>query len=299
MRATAGVVPSEKRLVGLSHLHVDGAMARTARDALLMLSCLATGDTRDALAGWGDPALAPGAPAADLATLRVAWTADLGGLAAVDPAIRRAFADRIGAIAGSFRSAREASPDFRGADRVYEILRAVSYVGIWGRRQREKPGRWGRLVAENLRDASRYTIEDIGDAEVEFTRIYQAAQAFFAEHDLLILPTVAVSAWPKHRIYPGSIDGTPVTSYVDWVRITYAITLINHPCISVPCGVDEHGIPFGLQLVAPKGRDVFLLQVAMALEDILRRDPRLRRPLPDLDWLARQPADDPLGIPVD
>jgi Asp-tRNA(Asn)/Glu-tRNA(Gln) amidotransferase A subunit family amidase len=298
MRATAGLVASEKRAVALSHLHVDGAMARTARDTLLMLSCLASDDPRDALAGAIDPQLSAQAPPIDLATLRVAYSADLGGFASIDPAIRRAFAQRIGALTSVFRSAAEAAPPMEHADRVYEVLRAVAYVGTWGQRNREQPGRWGRLVGENLRDAARFSIDDIGDAYARHTRIYLAAQAFFGEYDLLILPTVAVSAWPRHEIYPASIDGRRVTSYFDWVRITYAITLINHPCISIPCGVDEHGIPFGLQLVAPRGRDAFLLQVALAMEDAMRDDPVMRRPVPDLDWLAAQPVEDPLATPV-
>jgi Asp-tRNA(Asn)/Glu-tRNA(Gln) amidotransferase A subunit family amidase len=107
-----------------------------------------------------------------------------------------------------------------------------------------------------------------------------------------------VSAWPKHAIYPAEIDGRAVQSYFDWVRVTYAITLINHPCISIPCGKDRHGIPFGLQLVAPRGRDAWLLNVAIALEDVLARDPVTRRPIPDLEWLASQRADDPLATPV-
>lgn len=298
MRATAGLVPSEKRAIALSHLHADGAMARTVRDTLLMLACLASDDPRDALAGVVDPRLSPHAPPVDLATLRVGYSADLGGFAAIDPAIRRAFAQRVDLLAGAFRSASHAAPPMEHADRVYEVIRAVSYVGTWGPRYREHPDRWGRLVGENLRDAARFTIDDIGDAYARHTRIYQAAQAFFADYDLLILPTVAVSAWPKHEIYPATIDGRRVTSYFDWVRITYAITLINHPCISIPCGVDEHGIPFGLQLVAPRGKDAFLLQAAMALEDLMRDDPVMRRPVPDLDWLASGPADDPLATPV-
>ena len=299
MRATAGLVPSEKRAIGWSHLHVDGPMARSVRDVLLMLTCLTTGDSRDALASaHADPALVPHAPPIDIASLRVAFSTDLGGFCAVDPVIREAFADRIAALRGGFRSVTEAAPDFTDADRVYEIMRSVSYVGTWGRRERESPGRWGRLVGENLADAKRYTIDDIGAANADYTRIYQAAQAFFDDHDLLILPTVAVSAWPKHAIYPSAIDGHAVRSYVDWVRITYAITLINHPCISIPCGVDGQGIPFGLQLVAPKGRDAFLLQAAMALEEVMRTDPRLCRPVPDVAALAREPAEDPLARPV-
>ena len=298
MRASAGLVPSEMRRVALSHLHVDGPMARTAKDTLLMLSCLATRDSRDALAGVPDPELTACASPEDPATLRVGHSIDLDGFAPIDPAIRQTFADRIARVQRFFRLCTEASPDFRGGDRVYEVLRAVAYVGTWGPRYRESPAKWGRLVRENLESASRFTIDDIGAAHADYTRIYQRAQAFFDSYDLLLLPTVAVSAWPKHAIYPAVIDGRAVQSYFDWVRITYAITLINHPCISIPCGRDPNGIPFGLQLVAPRGRDAWLLRVAMALEDLFERDPVTRRPVPNVDWLRDQVADDPLAKPV-
>jgi len=64
-----------------------------------------------------------------------------------------------------------------------------------------------------------------------------------------------------------------MTNYFDWVRLTYAITLLNHPAISIPCGVDERGLPVGLQLVAPRGKDAFLLRAAMALEAVLEPRP--------------------------
>jgi amidase len=298
MRASAGMVPSEMRRVALSHLHVDGPMARSARDTLLMLQCLATRNSKDALAGVPDPELAaPGAPV-DLSTLRVSYSTDLGGFASVDPVIRETFADRVARLCPVFRSCVEGTPNFADADRVYEVLRAVAYVGTWGPRFREAPAKWGRLVRENLEQAWRFSIDDVGAAHADYTRIYQDAQAFFDRCDLLVLPTVAVSAWPKHAIYPSEIDGRSVQSYFDWVRITYAITLINHPCISIPCGRDGHGIPFGLQLVAPRGRDAWLMNVAIALEDVFARDAVTQRPVPDVEWLARQHIDDPLTTPV-
>jgi Asp-tRNA(Asn)/Glu-tRNA(Gln) amidotransferase A subunit family amidase len=298
MRATAGLVPSEARPVAWSHLHVDGPMARNARDTWTMLQCLASGDTRDALAGHVDPQLRRAPEATDLSSLRVAFSADLGGFAAVDASIRATFLERASLVASAFASADEASPDMKSADVVYEVMRAVAYVGTWGPRHAADPAKWGRLVDENLKSAARFTMQDVGEAHAEYTRIYQRAQAFFGDYDLLLLPTVAVSAWPKHEIYPATIDGRRVASYFDWVRITYAITLVNHPCISIPCGLDAHGIPFGLQIVARRNEDAFLLRAAMAIEAVLDRSPATRRPRPDLDWLASQKAEDPLARPV-
>jgi amidase len=298
MRATAGLVPSEARLVSWSHLHVDGPMARNARDTWTMLQCLASGDTRDALAGRVDPELRDAPEAVDLSSLRVAFSPDLDGFAAIDPSIRATFLERVRLVAPAFASATAASPDMTSADAVYEIMRAVAYVGTWGPRHAADPAKWGRLVGENLESARRFTMQDVGAAYAEYTRIYQRTQDFFRDHDLLLLPTVAVSAWPKHEIYPAAIDGKRVTSYFDWVRITYAITLVNHPCISIPCGLDPHGIPFGLQVVARRNEDAFLLRAAMALEGLLDRSPQTRRPRPDLAWLASQKAEDPLARPV-
>jgi amidase len=41
-------------------------------------------------------------------------------------------------------------------------------------------------------------------------------------------------------------------------------------------------MPFGLQIVGPRGGDVLVLQVAAALENLLADDPRTARPKPDL-----------------
>ena len=57
-----------------SHLHVDGPMARNVRDTWTMLQCLASGDTRDALAGHIDPLLRGAPEALDLSSLRMAFS---------------------------------------------------------------------------------------------------------------------------------------------------------------------------------------------------------------------------------
>ena len=44
--------------------------------------------------------------------------------------------------------------------------------------------------------------------------------------------------------------------------------------------------------------DAWLLKVSMALEDMLARDPVTRRPVPNLEWLESQVAEDPLAKPV-
>ncbi|MFX8000752.1 hypothetical protein ABTK84_19900, partial [Acinetobacter baumannii] len=69
----------------------------------------------------------------------------------------------------------------------------------------------------------------------------------------------------------------------------YAVTLPGHPALSLPMGRDEAGMPFGLQIVGPRGGDALVLQVATAIEAAFADDPDLCRPLPDLAALSAMP----------
>ncbi len=60
------------------------------------------------------------------------------------------------------------------------------------------------------------------------------------------------------------------------------MTLAGHPALSLPVGVDRHGMPFGLQIVGPRGGDALVLSVAAELERMLAGDAATARPVPDL-----------------
>jgi aspartyl-tRNA(Asn)/glutamyl-tRNA(Gln) amidotransferase subunit A len=48
---------------------------------------------------------------------------------------------------------------------------------------------------------------------------------------------------------------------------------VNHarlPAISIPCGIDANGLPFGLQIIARRGQDRTLLRAARHIEAQLR-----------------------------
>lgn len=49
------------------------------------------------------------------------------------------------------------------------------------------------------------------------------------------------------------------------VALTWTVNLTGHPAVSVPAGVGPDGLPVGLQLIAARGEDRHLLQVAQAV----------------------------------
>ena len=83
----------------------------------------------------------------------------------------------------------------------------------------------------------------------------------------------------------------PARNYYHWLSLTYVVTLATHPALSLPCGLDARGMPFGLQLIGRLRGDAALLAAAQALERAWAADSALRRPCPDLDALRRSAVD--------
>ena len=61
--------------------------------------------------------------------------------------------------------------------------------------------------------------------------------------------------------------GEKFQNYTEWLRCTYAISLLGCPAISVPCGFTASGLPVGLQLVSPLFTEERLLAAAAAFEE--------------------------------
>jgi amidase len=292
-RPSYGLVPSERRIFGWSNLPTDGPMARTVADAALMLSVMASDDARDPLAytlpnepvrsrceRWAPP------PPVVLGNLRVAATEDFG-FAPTENHIRRVFRDRVARLSPLFANCQFASPNCAGADHAFAVLRAAVFLATHGKTYRERPDMLGPNVRANVEEGLNYNLTDYAGAAADQTRIYRSFQQFFAKHDILISPTITVSPRPWTELYPTDIDGAPTRSYFHWLALAYAVTLAGHPALSLPLGKDEAGMPFGLQIVGPRGGDATVLGVAAALEAACAADAPLRRPLPDLAQLSR------------
>jgi Asp-tRNA(Asn)/Glu-tRNA(Gln) amidotransferase A subunit family amidase len=295
MRPSSGLVASDKRAHGWSNLSTDGPIARNVADLALMLSVMASDDARDPLAytlpgeavrgvaaRWSPPA------PVELGKLRVAFTADFG-FAPTEAAIRRVFAHRVARIAPLVAECREGTPDCTDADETFAVLRAALFLSNHGKNFRERPDMLGPNVRANVEEGLSYSLDDYARAAAAQTRIYRSYQSFFATCDVLISPAITLSPRPWSELYPTEIDGVPTKSYFHWLALAYAVTLAGHPALSLPLGLDERGLPFGLQIVGPRGGDAIVLSVAAALEAAFAGDVELRRPVPDLERLAAAP----------
>lgn len=285
-RPSPGLVPVERRPFGWAPISVVGPMGRTIADTGLLLAAQAAMDACDPLSYPVDPLdfLQP-APC-DLGSLRVAWTEDFG-VCAVDPGIRATMRQRIDAMRPFFRSCDRVTFDFGEAHRCFDVVRAVSYVGRYHDAYQNNRESLGPNVRANYELGAAMSLADFAWAHMEQTRICRAFQAVYADYDLVLAPTTPVSPFPWKQLYIDEIDGQKLANYYQWLALTYVITLVTNPSLSMPCGVDHAGMPFGLQLVAPFRGDKALLSAAHAMEQAFAAHPALSRPRPDIDALRR------------
>jgi Asp-tRNA(Asn)/Glu-tRNA(Gln) amidotransferase A subunit family amidase len=293
-RTSPGLVPTERKALGWSNLHVLGPMARTIPDTCLLLSAMVSDDARDPLATtiYGQRVrraedFYPPAPV-DLSRLCVALTPDFG-FAPTERHIVEVFGEKCGRFRHVFARADDATPDCTGADEAFEVMRAQSFLDKHLERVRTRPNEVGPNIRANVEEGLRYTLEDGARAHAQQTVLYRRWQEFFKGYDVVLSPSITISPRPWSELYPAEIDGKPTRTYFHWLALAYAVTLAGHPAVSLPVGLDGNGMPFGLQIVGARGGDAFVLSVAAALEELLAGDARSARPVPDRARLKAAP----------
>jgi len=81
----------------------------------------------------------------------------------------------------------------------------------------------------------------------------------FEQCDLIVCPSSAGPALPLNS------DLTPLEYYA-LDLFTVAMNLAGIPACSVPCGLTQDGLPLGMQVVAPRFKDMQMLQLAKHIE---------------------------------
>jgi Asp-tRNA(Asn)/Glu-tRNA(Gln) amidotransferase A subunit family amidase len=279
-RPSPGLVPVERRSLGWTPISVVGPMGRTVADACQLLGAQAALDDCDPLSYPVDGPSFAVPEARDPASLRVAYTEDFG-VCPVDQPIRQVFRDRIKAMRHLFRSCDEGRFELGEADRCFDVIRAANYAARYREMYEKDRDLLGPNVRANYEIAAGMTMADVAGAHVEQTRLFRRFQHTFRDVDLVLAPTTPVSPFPWTQLYLTEMDGKPLRNYYHWLSLTYVITLMTNPAISMPCGVDHKGMPFGLQIVGRFRGDRALLGAAHALEQAFAAMPALRRPVPD------------------
>jgi len=269
LRPSPGRVPRYPSLLNWDDLSVQGPIARTIPDTALFLDAMSGPDGRSPVALPKEtPPFLQTVQNPEAKNLKIAWSDNLN-LMPVDPVVLKETRKAIEVFRGLGCDVMEDCPDFSGARETALILRGVRFVAIYGEQYKNDPEfrRWvNPLVTGNIEDGLKLTVQDIAWAHRQRSEIWVKVKAFFDKYDLLLTPTAPIPPFAAEVKFPTEIAGKPMENYLDWLMLTYAITMTGHPAISVPCGGTENGLPIGVQIVGRHHGEAALLRAAAAYE---------------------------------
>ncbi|WFT98841.1 amidase family protein [Bradyrhizobium barranii] len=271
IRPTPGRIPSPRRPLGWDMLATHGFLARSVDDLKLALSVCAGGDAQDPLSAGviNDDRLVAG-------RRRIAVTPDFG-VAPVAREVRARFAAACEALAG-VADVVPSSPDCGGAIETFRTLRAAHIANSYGDMLRTRRAELTPTVIWNIEAGARLSAEDYLNAERRRTAIYRSFRELFARADFLVAPAASVFPWSNEISDVTAIDGTALETPIDYLAVTFIVSLVGFPVLTLPARRGENELPFGIQIIAPQGCESRLFAFGRAIENELsfsHRRPKL------------------------
>ena len=140
-----------------------------------------------------------------------------------------------------------------------------------------RPVRRGELddaVFEAAERAASRSVEDVRAARAAVDECVAPLDEWWEDFDLLLTPSTFQPAWP--------LGGTPGPRELGTLAAPFSLS--RQPALSVPAGFSADGLPVGAQIVARRGNDELLLDLARRLQEA--DDWTRRRPPHGLGQLA-------------
>ncbi len=250
-----------------------GPLARCVDDARLFLRATQGPDESDVLSM--PVPLDLSAPDTDMTGVRIALSIDLG-VWEVDRAVEAAVRGAADALSDAGAIVSEVDLGFRGDEekswnKLWDVFMAAYYghlVEEFGKTM--APEVLGLIERGNAMSAVTYK-----QVELTRTRMWRQLRPILVENEALLCPTMATG--PVNA----SISGTRVPGHMENQRYhspdMCAIWNMVSPCpaLTVPCGLDDDGMPVGAQLIGRRWRSDRVLEIGQALERAL---PSIGRP---------------------
>jgi amidase len=265
LRPSPGRVPSYPSINQWGTIGVLGPIARTAEDAAWLLSIQAGDDPRIALGCCGDPTVYREPLARDFTGVRIAWSPTLGGLP-VEKGVRDALEKSLKRFTDLGAIVEEAEPDLRIADNAFQVMRALHLVNTLGAHYRNHKALLKDTAVWNVEQGLKLTGEQIAEAQAQQSKCFERMQRFLTKYEYFICPVNQVLPFDLNTPYPMQIDGTQLSTYLDWMMSACRITMTSHPAASAPVAFAENGLPVGMQIVGRYGCEREVLQLVHAVE---------------------------------
>ena len=114
-------------------------------------------------------------------------------------------------------------------------------------------------------------IVDLADAQEVRTEVFDAIQAVFEGHDLLLGPTLLCppvdNAKDGNTRGPESLNGEPLSPLIGFCP-TFLFNFTGHPAASIPAGLVDGKWPVGMQITGRKYADTEVMTASAVFEQL-------------------------------
>jgi amidase/aspartyl-tRNA(Asn)/glutamyl-tRNA(Gln) amidotransferase subunit A len=246
----------------------DAALAMSVLDGYHPMDPLALDEKVDYLAAMKRP----------IKGMRIAYSPDLD-VYPVDPRVAEVVKRAVGAFADAGAIVEEVKVGIRLdqkalSDLWYRLMMPLN-LGAF-----ETHLAFGRDLLGQHRDdfppeylhwielGQKMTAADQRRDQVLRSEIYDAVQSVFANHDLLVTPTLATlpvkNETGGNTHGPTEVNGVAVDQGIGWC-LTYPFNFTGHPAASIPAGLAD-GLPVGMQIVGRRYADADVFAASAAFE---------------------------------
>ncbi len=251
-----------------------GPLARTVRDAALLLTTIAGHDRRDPFSVAEPVPDFVAACERPIQGMRIAWSPTLGYAKPAREVV--AITEKAIAVLESLGCEIDLVEQVVDEDPA-DLWTAEFYAGI-GTRLRQQYRDTPHLLDPALVAVLDHALDQ--PLDVYYGKVFkryefrEKMRHFFEHYDLLLTPQTPIPAFDVGIDIPHEFSDRNLCS---WQFYTYPFNLTGQPAASVPAGFTADGLPVGLQMVARINHECDIFSAAAAFETA--------RP-----WAARRPS---------
>ena len=265
-RPSLGRVPAYDEL-GWTTLSTGGPMGRQVEDILLQLVAM-SGYEKFSPSSFHDSTISlENSLHRNFNGTKIAWAKNLNSRP-IEPEIYDNFINQKTIFEKIGCEIIDDEPDLSDSDQIFQAYRAYSYTLKHKNHIEKNNDKVKDTIIWNYNQGKKLSAYDMAKAEYLKTKLWKSIISFFEKYDYLIMPVTSVPPFSVEKEYPDEVNGVKLNTYLDWMWPCYTISVTGLPCISMPSGFTNSGLPIGIQIIGKPKKDFSVLELAQAYENL-------------------------------
>jgi aspartyl-tRNA(Asn)/glutamyl-tRNA(Gln) amidotransferase subunit A len=242
-----------------------GPLARSVRDAAMVLNAIAGLDRRDPTSSRHPVVDFVPDDGCSIRGLRIGFPENFyfDHLdSCVESAVRGIFAraQSLGAVVKPMRV-----PDVAALNTIGRVIQLAEAAAV-AEPHREDREKFGPDVLALLDQGRLVPATDYINAQRLRRKLSRAFDQLWSEVDCLMAPTTPITA-PRAGDATVRLGGRDEDVRLATTRLVRGINVLGLPALSIPCGLGSGGLPIGIQIIGPAWQEALILRIGAALED--------------------------------